>query len=131
MSRTFSANMGSLESLKPFTTWGLTPKVLQILPTVSCPTPASLAIARRLQWVRFSEGPSIVPVRTASTFASLIVLFGPLRGASTSPAIPSDGETRAPLSDRRLRYAEGFGDLLVLFAERGLKYDAGAQSFPL
>ena len=92
MSLTFSANIGSFDSLKPRTTWGLTPKVLQIRPTLSCPIPISLAIERRLQWVRFSGGPSSVLVRTSSTFWSLMVLGCPLRDASHRAAIPSEAK---------------------------------------
>src|ERR687883_447164 len=51
MSRTFSTNAGSVESLKVSLRCGCSPKARQTRPTVVAERPAALAMERRLQWV--------------------------------------------------------------------------------
>jgi hypothetical protein len=54
VSRTFSTNIGSVESLKVSTRCGCRPKAPQMRCTLVTETPEALAIDRRLQWVASS-----------------------------------------------------------------------------
>src|SRR5579864_9283435 len=51
MSRTFSTNCGSWESLKFCTRWGCNPKACQMRTIAVCDNPVLCAISRVLQWV--------------------------------------------------------------------------------
>lgn len=86
MSRTFSTNAGSVESLKVSLRCGRRPKARQTRPTVVAERPAALAIERRLQWVAPAGIASRVRVTSAATASSPIRRGAPLLGSSDSPA---------------------------------------------
>ena len=86
MSRTFSTNSGSLESLKVSWRCGCSPKARQMRLTAVCDRPASRAIVRVLQCVAPAGTLSSVLAITASMRASSIVRGAPGRGASSSPS---------------------------------------------
>ena len=70
MSRTFSTNCGSGDSLKVSDRCGFRPNARQILPTVSGEMPACRAMVRRLQCVWPRGVLSSVSVTTSSTLSS-------------------------------------------------------------
>ena len=86
MSRTFSTNSGSVDSLKVSLRCGFSPKARQTRPTVEADRPAALAIERRLQWVAPAGIASRVRVTSAATASSPIRRGAPLLGSSDRPA---------------------------------------------
>ena len=86
MSRTFSTNAGSVESLKVSLRCGCRPKARQTRPTVVADRPTAFAIERRLQWVAPAGIVSRVRVTSAATASSLIRRGAPLLGSSDRPA---------------------------------------------
>ena len=86
MSRTFSTNIGSLESLKVSTRCGCSEKACQMRWMVEGARPAAWAIERRLQWVAFAGVVSSVRWITSAILASPIVRGAPGRGSSDSPS---------------------------------------------
>jgi hypothetical protein len=86
MSRTFSTNSGSEDSLKVSLRCGFSPKARQTRPTVVAERHAALAIERRLQWVAPAGIVSRVRVTSAATASSPIRRGAPLLGSSDSPA---------------------------------------------
>src|SRR3954447_13512081 len=87
MSRTFSTNIGSLESLNCSTRCGCSPNARQIFDTAVWLSPVAAAILRVDQCVPPSGG-SVSNVRTitSSTCASVIFRGWPGRGSSNRPA---------------------------------------------
>jgi len=89
MSRVFSTNFGSVESLKVSLRCGWRLKALQIVFTLEREMPLARSMLRRLQWVA-SGGFSCSVLRTTSAiFSSVIFFFTPRRGLSLSPAMRS------------------------------------------
>jgi len=86
MSRTFSANSGSAESLKPSVRCGFRPKARQTRCTVAGDRPQAAAIERVLQYVAFSGMASRVRTSSSAICSSLTVRGAPLRGASRRPS---------------------------------------------
>ncbi|MNL40500.1 hypothetical protein D3C87_1628530 [compost metagenome] len=86
MSRTFSTNNGSLESLNVSWRCGCNPKACQIRVTAVCDKSISRAMSRVLQWVAPSGIDSSVRAITASTRASSMLRGAPGRGASSKPS---------------------------------------------
>jgi hypothetical protein len=86
MSRTFSTNSGSVESLKVSLRCGCSENAFQMRWTVEGARPEALAIVRELQWVQPAGRLSSVAVTTSATFASLTVRGAPGRGSSRSPS---------------------------------------------
>src|SRR5665647_318848 len=82
MSRTFSMNCGSVESLKLSSWCGLRPKARQMRLTALCDMPVCAASERVDQWVASRGASSKVLTSTRSTSASLIVRGAPARGAA-------------------------------------------------
>ncbi len=89
MSRTFSTNMGSLESLNVSCRCGCRPKARQMRETAVCDKPLSRAIVRVLQCAAPSGTPFGVLVITASTRASSMV-----RGALAAVAASNRPSSR-------------------------------------
>src|SRR6266567_2931841 len=108
MSRTFSTNIGSVESLKVSTRCGCRPKAPQMRCTLVTETPEALAIDRRLQWVASSGIVSSVFVTTSVILSSPI-----LRGA--------------PGRDRQPRYVELFRNRAVVQTFRRQQHDARSR----
>jgi hypothetical protein len=86
MSRTFSTNSGSVESLKVSTRCGWSENAFQMRCTVEGASPAALAMPRELQCVRPAGSLSSVAVTTSATFSSVTVRGAPGRGSSRSPS---------------------------------------------
>src|SRR5215475_2320095 len=72
MSRTFSANLGSFDSLMERVRCGLSPCSFHTRCTVVCPTPSSAASKRALQCVAFAGFSLAVRVTILSRTASLM-----------------------------------------------------------
>jgi hypothetical protein len=98
MSRTFSINCGSVESLKCSLRCGCKPKARQIRCTLAWLSPLDSTIDLVLQGVASRGVDSNVFTTTASTRSSLILRGAPLRGSSIRPATP-----RLVNRDRHLR----------------------------
>jgi hypothetical protein len=88
MSRTFSTNCGSGESLKVSARCGCNPKVFQMRWIVVWDNPTSFAMARCDPCVRPRGVVSSVLVITASTFASVACRGAPGRGSSSRASRP-------------------------------------------
>lgn len=86
MSRTFSTNSGSLESLNVSVRCGCSEKARQIRCTVETETPAALDIDRVLQCVEAVGIVSRVAITTSATFSKPILRGAPGRGSSTRPS---------------------------------------------
>ena len=86
MSRTFSMNRGSGESLNDSVRCGCNPNACQIRPIVSVDNPTSRAIERRLQCVSPRGVVSSVLVTISSTRASVTLRGAPGRGSSSRPS---------------------------------------------
>ena len=86
MSRTFSTNWGSVESLKVSVRCGANEKALQMRCTVEMDKPDALAIERVLQCVASDGIVSSVLVTTSSIFSSPILRGAPQRGSSSRPS---------------------------------------------
>src|SRR5580700_9862970 len=86
MSRTFSTNCGSLESLKVSLRCGANEKAFQMRCTVEMDTPDVLAIERVLQCVASAGIVSSVFVTTSAIFSSPILRGAPQRGSSSRPS---------------------------------------------
>ena len=86
MSRTFSTNCGSLESLKVSLRCGANEKAFQMRSTVEMDTPDVLAIERVLQCVAAAGIVSSVFVTTSAIFSSPILRGAPQRGSSSRPS---------------------------------------------
>src|SRR5215469_16186795 len=87
MSRNFSMNRGSLESLKPSTRCGCNPNARQMRLTMVWLSPQRLAIARVLQCVASAGVLSRVTRTTRSTWASVTSGNGRWRAAGVAPAL--------------------------------------------
>src|SRR3977135_4662161 len=85
MSRTFSTNCGSVESLKVSLRCGANEKAFQMRCTVEVDTPEVLAIERVLQCVASAGIVSSVFVTTSPTFSPPILRGAPQRGSSSRP----------------------------------------------
>src|SRR3989475_3678411 len=97
MSRTFSINSGSFESLNVSTRWGCNANARQIRLTAVWLNPHRRAMARVLQCVAARGVLSSVSRTTCSTCSSVIFRGAPGRGSSSSPA------TRFATNRRRQR----------------------------
>src|SRR5574340_742423 len=86
ISRTFSTNSGSADSLNVSVRCGCRPKARQMRCTVLRLTPLVCAMARVLQWVAWVGVVSRVWVTIRSTAASVTVRGAPGRGSSNSPS---------------------------------------------
>src|SRR6266571_530527 len=86
MSRTFSMNSGSFDSLKDSVRCGCKAKARQMRLTVLRLSPQACAIERVLQCVASAGFVSSVRVSTASTVASVTVRGAPGRGSSSKPS---------------------------------------------
>ena len=86
MSRTFSTNSGSVDSLKVSLRCGCSENARQMRCTVETDTPVALAIERVLQCVAAAGMVSSVVVTTSAIFSSPIWRGAPGRGASTRPS---------------------------------------------
>ena len=86
MSRTFSMNCGSGDSLKVSVRCGFNPKALQILLIADWLIPVASAIERVDQWVASRGVASRVVTMTVSTCSSEIVRGAPGRGSSFKPS---------------------------------------------
>jgi hypothetical protein len=86
MSRTFSTNSGSVESLKVSWRCGCKPNARQMREMAVCDIFISPAMVRVLQCVALRGTDSSVRAITTSTLASSMVLGAPVRGASSSPS---------------------------------------------
>jgi hypothetical protein len=86
MSRTFSMNCGSVESLKVSTRCGLSAKARQIRLMADCDMPRWRARLRVDQWVASVGVVSRVVTSTCSTCSSVIVRAAPGRGSSARPS---------------------------------------------
>ena len=82
MSRTFSINSGSGDSLNVSVRCGCRPKACQMRLIVMRLKPVAFAIPRRLQWVSPRGVVSSVRITTRSTSVSAIVRGAPGRGSS-------------------------------------------------
>ena len=94
MSRTFSMNSGSVESLKVSARCGCRAKARQIRLTAVWLIPARLAMERVLQCVASGGVASSVSVITRSTSASVIARGAPGRGSSSKPSGPRSAKRR-------------------------------------
>src|SRR5438132_119812 len=125
MSRTFSTNIGSVESLKVSTRCGCRPKAPQMRCTLVTETPEALAIDRRLQWVASSGIVSSVFVTTS------VILSSPILRARTrlviKPVQALFGEPPAPGPDRQPRYVELFRNRAVVQTFRRQQHDARSR----
>ena len=86
MSRTFSTNSGSVDSLKVSLRCGCSPKARQMRCTVETDRPDALAIERVLQCVAARGIVSSVVVTTSAILSSPILRGAPGRGSSSSPS---------------------------------------------
>jgi len=86
MSRTFSMNSGSFDSLNVSLRCGCREKACQIRLTVLRLSPHCAASERVLQWVASFGADSSVIVSTRSTSASLTLRGVPGRGSSNNPS---------------------------------------------
>jgi hypothetical protein len=86
MSRTFSTNCGSVESLKVSLRCGANEKAFQIRCTVETERPEAFAIERVLQCVASAGIASNVFVTTSVIFSSPILRGAPQRGSSSRPS---------------------------------------------
>lgn len=86
MSRTFSMNSGSVESLKVSLRCGCSENARQMRCTVETDRPDALAIDRVLQCVAAGGIVSKVVVTTSVIFSSPILRGAPGRGSSSSPS---------------------------------------------
>ena len=88
MSRTFSINSGSRDSLKVSLRWGLRANARQIRLTVAELRPQARAIDRVLHWVPPRGIDSSVRTTTCSTSSSPMERGVPDRGSSSKPSQP-------------------------------------------
>ena len=86
MSRTFSTNCGSDESLKVSLRCGCSEKAFQMRCTVETDTPDAFAIERVLQCVAWVGIVSSVLVTTSAILSSPILRGAPQRGSSSRPS---------------------------------------------
>ena len=109
MSRTFSINSGSFDSLNVSLRCGWSPNARQICCTVVRPRPLALALPRLLQWVAPRGVASRVRTMTSSTCSSVTRRGAPGRGSSYKPS--SRSRTNRPrhlqtvVCDTRSRFA--------------------------
>src|SRR6201995_3106188 len=85
MSRIFSTNSGSVDSLNVSDRCGCSEKALQMRCTVVTDRPLARAIDRRLQWVAPGGVLSSVAVTTSAILLSPILRGAPGLGSSLSP----------------------------------------------
>ena len=86
ISRTFSTNCGSADSLKVSTRCACSPKVRQMRAIVAFERPRASPRLRVLHSVRVGGGASSVRVMTSTTRSSVTVRGTPGRGSSFNPA---------------------------------------------
>jgi len=86
MSRTFSTNCGSADSLKVSTRCDCSPKVRHRREIVSFDNPATSAMLRVVHCVACGGGPSRVRVISSTTTSSVAFRGAPGRGSSDSPS---------------------------------------------
>ena len=86
MSRTFSTNSGSVDSLKVSLRCGCSENAFQIRCTVDGAKPDARAIPRDVKCVRPVGSVSSVAVTTSATFWSVTVRGAPGRGSSSKPS---------------------------------------------
>jgi hypothetical protein len=94
MSRTFSTNSGSVESLKVSTRCGRSAKARQMRTTADWLRPVALASERVLQCVAPGGAASRVVVTARSTCSSVILRGAPGRGSSSRPSSPRSAKRR-------------------------------------
>src|ERR1041385_1564324 len=105
----FSANSGSLLTLKVRDKCGFRPCLCQMRRTLFSLSPAASAIVRVLQWVALTGFSCVVLRTTSCTLAGVIVGVRPGRGASfSSPA--------KPIFRKRFRHTHFSRNLQILFA---------------
>ena len=88
MSRTFSTNSGSLESLNVSARCGFRAKARQMRQTAVWLRPVALASERVLQWVASAGVASSVVVTARSTCSSVILRGAPGAGGERLPRLP-------------------------------------------
>ena len=123
MSRTFSINSGSGDSLKVALWWRRNPKAHQMRLTIMRLRPVARASERVLQCV--------APAGVVSNVGGDDLFdLGVGHGARCArpwlikqPVDPVPGEASAPLADGRLRQAQASGNRLVVLARRAAKHD--------
>ena len=98
MSRTFSMNSGSRDSLKVSVRWGCSPKARQIR-LIVCDRPVAFAIPLRLQWVSPGGAVSRVRINTRFMSASAIARGAPGRGSTYRPSSRSRTKAAPPLPE--------------------------------
>src|SRR5262249_4333701 len=113
MSRTFSTNSGSDDSLKVSERWGGNPKARQMRCTVDGEWPASLAMVLRLQCVApFGRVSNVLRIRLATS--SPISLGAPGAWLVIQPLHAVLGKTIAPSPDHRGADPRLGGNFLVV-----------------
>ena len=85
MSRTFSTNCGSADSLKVSIRCDCNPNVCQMRAMVALEKPATSAMLRVVHWVASAGGPSSVRVMMSTTRSSVALRGAPGRGSSVKP----------------------------------------------
>jgi hypothetical protein len=127
MSRTFSPNNGSEDSLKFSTRWGCRPKACQIRTMAVCESPIFLAVCRVVQWVPCSGRVSKVARTTRSTCSSPIERGGARARLVLQASQPVQPEPLAPLAHGGLADVQPAGYLGVAQPRGAGQHDAGAQ----
>ena len=127
MSRTFSMNSGSRDSLKVSQRCGFRPNARQMRLTVAALSPHALAIERVLQCVAPAGIVSKVCTTTRSTSSSPIVRGAPGRGSSSKPSQPSRRNPPPPLADGTAGRAQFAGYLQVALAGGRFQHDPRPQ----
>src|SRR6266853_181123 len=109
MASSFSANWGSLLTLKVRDKWGFRPFLCQIRRTLFSLRPVAAAIVRVLQWVALRGFSRVVFRITAWILADVIVGGLPGRGASLS-------SVAKPPSRNRFRQRAAFAGVIFNLA---------------
>ena len=128
ISRTFSTNWGSADSLKVSNAMRLEAERLPNPRDRRLPTgPTAAPKVRVLHCVISAAGASNVRVITATTRSSLTVRGAPGRGSSLNPSRRRSRNTFAPLTDAVARRAQPRGDRSVRQTVRTAQHDPRAQ----
>ena len=127
ISRTFSTNWGSADSLKVSTRCAWRPNVCQIRAIVAFDRPTAAPKVRVLHCVISAAGASNVRVITATTRSSLTVRGRPRPRLVAQPFEATQPKPFAPLTDAVTRRAQPRGDRSVRQTVRTAQHDPRAQ----
>src|SRR6266540_6178918 len=114
MSRIFSTNCGSVESLKASLRCGCSENAFQMRCTVEIDTPDAFAIERVLQCVAWAGIVSSVLVTTSAILSSPILRGAPGRGSSSRPSkrFPANRRRHVPTVSREIPSSSAIAQLL-------------------